>query len=157
MLHFVQVEAYICSSTVVDSTTFQKSLTKCSALVVIFSFWRKEVWPRFFLFPFYLEGEKATVRSVGPPLRTAASCLIFSPHREGWVCLKIHCCKGELKGGMDHGWGLPQRHSHLRLRCFKSSFKEREIQTLSSGGLNQQPSASQPSTLPELPLVLHLL
>lgn len=99
--------------------------------MVIVSFWRKEVFPQFFFFPFYLEGEKATVRSVGPSLRAAASCRIFSLHREGWVCLpEDPLLEGGIKGGLDGGWGLPQRHIHLRLRCFKTSFKERETQAL---------------------------
>lgn len=44
------------------------------------------------------------VRSVGPSLKAAALLLIFPLlHHERWVCLKIHCWKGELNGGWTEG------------------------------------------------------
>lgn len=81
---------------------------------------------------FYLEGEKAMRRSVGPALNIGALLLIFPLFQyERWVCLKIHCWEGKLNGGLDWGWGLPWRHIHLQLRwgvvCFKTfSFQKSE-------------------------------
>lgn len=43
-------------------------------------------------------------RSVGAALKAAALLLIFPLlHHERWVCLKIHCWKGELNGGWTEG------------------------------------------------------
>lgn len=57
-----------------------------------------------YIFLFYLEGENAMGRSVGPALKAAALLLIFPLfHHERWVCLEIHCWKGELNGGWTEG------------------------------------------------------
>lgn len=47
-------------------------------------------------------------RSVGPSLKAAALLVIFPLlHHERWVCLKLHCWKGELNGGWTEGGVCP--------------------------------------------------
>lgn len=84
-------------------------------------------------------------RSVGPALKAAALLLIFPLfHHERWVCLKIHCWKGELNGGWTEGGvclggisisgcvALLSASKHFlfkRVRCILRKSTEKNIQS----------------------------
>ena len=78
--------------------------------IFLWNFWFRfyRIGSNVFFFSLYLEGERAMGRSVGPALKAAALLLIFPLfHHERWVCLKIHCWKGELNGGWTEGGVFP--------------------------------------------------